>query len=250
MVNFTLPPPCQSMTVPNNPIDSLSKFIESKSDVLKLAKKGEENRAKVLENYSGSCGTNVSWNLDKNTGVLAISGSGMMNNYYFITDIPWYSYRNYITSLIIEDGVTSIGDYAFQGCISLTRIVIPNSVTSIGQCAFSGCNRLTGITLPNGITSIGNSAFNECKSLVSVVIPNGVTSIERDTFSWCSNLSSVAIPNSVKSIGESAFFYCENLEKIYYAGSQENWATISISSGNEYLFAPTTILYNQTEPWR
>ena len=155
-----------------------------------------------------------------------------------------------LVNVNISDGVISIGDYAFQGCISLTRIVIPNSVTSIGQCAFSGCNRLTGITLPNGITSIGNSAFNECKSLVSVVIPNGVTSIERDTFSWCSNLSSVAIPNSVKSIGESAFFYCENLEKIYYAGSQENWATISISSGNEYLFAPTTILYNQTEPWR
>ena len=155
-----------------------------------------------------------------------------------------------LVNVNISDGVISIGDYAFQGCISLTRIVIPNSVTSIGQCAFSGCNRLTGITLPNGITSIGNSAFNECKSLVSVVIPNGVTSIERDTFSWCSSLSSVAIPNSVKSIGESAFFYCEDLEKIYYAGSQENWATISISSGNEYLFAPTTILYNQTEPWR
>lgn len=155
-----------------------------------------------------------------------------------------------LVNVNISDGVISIGDYAFQGCISLTRIVIPNSVTSIGQCAFSGCNRLTGITLPNGITSIGNSAFNECKSLVSVVIPNGVTSIERDTFSWCSSLSSVAIPNSVKSIGESAFFYCENLEKIYYAGSQKNWATISISSGNEYLFAPTTILYNQTEPWR
>lgn len=155
-----------------------------------------------------------------------------------------------LVNVNISDGVISIGDYAFQGCIRLTRIVIPHSVTSIGQCAFSGCNRLTGITLPNGITSIGNSAFNECKSLVSVVIPNGVTSIERDTFSWCSSLSSVAIPNSVKSIGESAFFYCENLEKIYYAGSQENWATISISSGNEYLFAPTTILYNQTEPWR
>ena len=155
-----------------------------------------------------------------------------------------------LVNVNISDGVISIGDYAFQGCISLTRIVIPNSVTSIGQCAFSGCNRLTGITLPNGITSIGNSAFNECQSLVSVVIPNGVTSIERDTFSWCSSLFSVAIPNSVKSIGESAFFYCKNLEKIYYAGSQENWATISISSGNEYLFAPTTILYNQTEPWR
>lgn len=155
-----------------------------------------------------------------------------------------------LVNVNISDGVISIGDYAFRGCISLTRIVIPHSVTSIGQCAFSGCNRLTGITLPNGITSIGNSAFNECKSLVSVVIPNGVTSIERDTFSWCSSLSSVAIPNSVKSIGESAFFYCKNLEKIYYAGSQENWATISISSGNEYLFAPTTILYNQTEPWR
>ena len=100
------------MTVPNNPIDSLSKFIESKSDVLKLAKKGEENRAKVLENYSGSCGTNVSWNLDKNTGVLTISGSGVMNNYYFASDIPWYSYVKYITSLTIENGVTSIGDYA------------------------------------------------------------------------------------------------------------------------------------------
>ena len=108
----------------------------------------------------------------------------------------------------IPNSVTSIGDYAFYKCSSLTSITIPNSVTSIGDGAFSGCSGLTSITIPNSVTTIDNYTFSSCSSLTSVSIPNSVTSIGTEAFYGCSRLSSITIPNSVTSIGNFAFGYC------------------------------------------
>ena len=119
-----------------------------------------------------------------------------------------------VTNLTIPDGVTSIGDYAFSGCIGLTSITIPSSVTSIGDYAFLGCSGLISITIPNSVTSIGSVAFYGCCNLTSVTIPNGVTSIGRSAFSNCSGLTSITIPNSVASIGSSAFAECSSLTSI------------------------------------
>ena len=94
------------------------------------------------ENYSGTCGDNLTWSLDTETGVLTISGSGDMDDYNSYS-APWDLQDNYITSVIIENGVTSIGYNAFKDCINLTSVTIPDSVTSIDDYAFSGCSSLT-----------------------------------------------------------------------------------------------------------
>ena len=90
---------------------------------------------------------------------------------------PWYSQRDKIKKVVIENGVTNIGDHAFFGCSGLTSISIPNSVTSIGYRAFNGCESLGSVTIPNTVTSIGEDAFSECSGLTSLTIPNSVTNI-------------------------------------------------------------------------
>ena len=113
---------------------------------------------------------------------------------------------------LYEYKVTSIGEEAFWGCISLTSIKIPEGVTSIGKWAFDGCSGLTSINIPDGVTSIGSYAFEGCSSLTSINIPEGVTSIGEEAFWGCGSLTSIKIPKSVTSIGEWAFRYCRNLE--------------------------------------
>ena len=117
-------------------------------------------------------------------------------------------------SVNIPNSVTSIGNYVFSRCTSLTSVDIPNSVTSIGNGAFSNCESLTSIDIPNSITSIKSYAFSTCISLTSVDIPNSVTSIGDDAFSICKNLKSIDIPNSVTSIGEGAFMHCYSLTRV------------------------------------
>ena len=159
---------------------------------------------------SGICGENVTWTL-ADGGTLTISGSGQMNDYPYSSSAPWYGYRVSIKSIVIEDGVTGIGDYAFSGCSSLTSITIPEGMTSIGDRAFYECSSLTSITIPEGVTSIGDWAFYECSSLTSITIPEGVTSIGDRAFYECSSLTSITIPESVTSIGDSVFFGCSSL---------------------------------------
>ena len=184
---------------------------------------------------SGECGENVIYTLDSN-GLLKISGSGNMNDYY-IGNSPFYLNKD-IKEIVIGDGVTSIGDCAFWGCSSLTSIEIPDGVTSIGMSVFDscssltsieipvgvtrlkdfvfyGCSSLTSITIPEGLTSIDGGAFQNCSSLTSIAIPAGVTSIGSSAFESCSSLTSIAILAGVTSIGESAFKDCSNLNTIY-----------------------------------
>ena len=111
----------------------------------------------------------------------------------------------------IPDSVTSIGDWAFNRCKSLTCINIPDSVTSIGSSAFDGCESVTCINIPDSVTSIGSSAFYGCKSLTCIYISDSVTSIEDSAFSKCESLTSINIPDSVTIIGKSAFSCCYHL---------------------------------------
>ena len=137
-----------------------------------------------------TCGPNLTWDLTD--GVLTISGTGDMYDYlYFEDPAPWDSSKESITSVIISNGVTRIGYYAFAGCTSLTTVTIPNSVTIIGYSAFYNCSSLTSVTIPNSVTSIETGVFSGCSSLTSVTIGNSVTSIGNGAFLNCSSLTSV-----------------------------------------------------------
>ena len=123
-----------------------------------------------------------------------------------------------LTSIVVDEGNThydsrnncnalieTSSNKLIAGCINT---IIPNSVTSIEEWAFNGCSGLTSITIPNSVTSIGNNAFYCCYGLTSITIPNSVTSIGDGAFYYCSGLTSITIPNSVTSIGDGAFYDC------------------------------------------
>lgn len=125
-----------------------------------------------------------------------------------------FSMCNFLTSIIVPNSVTSIGEGAFSGCILLFKIIIPNSVTSIGDLAFMDSNALSHIVISNSVTSIGDGTFYGCSSLTNIVIPDSVTSIGDIAFSGCRSLSNIVIPDSVTSIGDYAFEGCASLSDI------------------------------------
>lgn len=190
----------------------------------------------------GACGDNLTWILD-NKGTLKISGSGDMYDYKHYG--PWHLSNKEISKVVLEDGVTSIGTFAFYDCW-MTEILIPASVTEIGTYAFHGC-RLESITIPEGVTSIapctfsksnltrinipssvksiGSAVFEECY-MSNVTIPEGVESLEGAVFMQCYSLKSLSIPHSIKRISGFTVRDCDKLEDIYYNGTKADWDKI------------------------
>ena len=149
---------------------------------------------------SGTCGENLTWVFD-NEGTLTISGSGEMDNYerdYSANDkynMPWDSYRKDVKRVVIEDGVVSIGNYAFTICNNMTSADLADSVTQIGAFSFAGCFQLENILLPEGLISIGEQAFNNCFELSEITIPACVESIGKNVFYACNELSEITVSN-------------------------------------------------------
>ena len=130
------------------------------------------------------------------------------------TELITYPIGNERTEYTIPDSVTSIGNFIFYNCSSLTSITIPDSVASIGNSAFYNCSSLTNIKLPDVIDIISGNTFRDCSSLLNIIIPDSVTAIKECAFYNCSNLTSITIPDSVASIENSAFYNCTSLKSI------------------------------------
>ena len=167
----------------------------------------------------GTCGENVNWRFSPTDSVLTISGTGEMTNYKSNTT-PWYNvFRQGIKTVVVLEGVTSIGNHAFNACNNLKSVVLPSTILSIGTSAFSGCSSLHGISIPNSVTRIQGGTFNGCKSLRAIHIPDVIISIGESAFANCSSLQSIIIPNNVDSIGNFAFNYCSSLRSVTFPES-------------------------------
>ena len=237
------------------------------------AETAKELDALILKSKTGTTG-DCTWTLQGTD--LTISGNGAMGDF----DAPW---GKNITSVTIENGVTAIGDQAFDYCTKLTSVTIPDSVTSIGDCAFSNCTGLTSVTIPDSVTEIGVWAFYGCDGLADengfiivknvlygycgaggdVIIPNFVTTIGGSAFFNCYSLTSVTIPDSVTSISNDAFGDCTSLTSVTISdsvtsiGYEAFWnctsltsVTIpdSVTSIGDYAFENCTSLTSVTIP--
>ena len=207
----------------------------------------------------------ITWSFYRNA--LTISGEGMMTDYmekYFPSGVPWHTMSGYTTSVVINDGITtvapnafknfvsltsvnlpdgivSIGDYAFSGCSALTdSFVMPETVTTIGEGAFSGNTGLTEIVLSDNIIKVGSEAFKDCTGVTDITLSEQMTSIESKTFSGCTGIDSISIPKGVTDIADDAFEGCTSLNKIYgYSGSvAEEFAKVN---GYTFIMLGTTV---------
>lgn len=198
------------------------------------------------------CGENVTATLSRNndgdgTYTMTIRGTGPMENYDFLScrDMPWRDAIPKIKRLIVDDGVTSLGDcvlhgfdgehdaesleevtlpegltylgnYAFFGAAKLKSITLPSTLTTIGLAAFDECAGLTDITIPSNVKTIKEAAFSGCTGLINVTIPDKVETLGQDVFEGCTQLTSINIPKSVKSMGAGMFGYCDALTCITF----------------------------------
>lgn len=219
---------------------------------------------------SGSYGENITWEL-YNDGKLVVNGNGDMVDVSQTTtsNREWHTYREDITSVVISDGITRIGDWAFSYFSNLISVYIPDSVVNIGNYAFQSCEKLININIPLNVNTIGMRAFSSCISLNNISIPNGVTLLASYTFfkcafsnivvpdsvtviapsafRGCSNLTSVVIGKNVTEIRAEAFMECNSLDSVFYKGTKEEWEAITIdATNNEALLSAT--LYCEYDP--
>ena len=159
---------------------------------------------------SGTCGGNLSWTLTE-AGVLTISGTGEMSNYSELYTAPWYSHKAEIRMIVVEEGVTSIGNRAFRDLEHVLSVTLPSSLKTIGKYAFVNCLKLKTLSFSNGLETIREGAFDNCEALMSVRLPETLKTLERKAFYGCSSLKCIDVPASVTSFGDLVFSNCTSL---------------------------------------
>ena len=161
----------------------------------------------------GTCGSHLVWHLDAE-GVLTISGSGEMQAFTYKAEVPWYNCIEDVSAVVIEDGVTTIGDYAFYGMTNLEEVQIPKGVKTIGAYAFKNDTALEDVNLPSTLKKLGESAFYGCTGLSEVTIPEGMYTVWGYTFKNCTKLSKVTLPSTLIKLDEAAFYGCTSLKNL------------------------------------
>lgn len=187
--------------------------------------------------------SNIFWDMDDN-GVLRIYGRGDMPDYEGInsrTSAPWAAYVYDITSVIIEEGITSIGEYAFYGCRNMKNASLPEGLVEIKKDGFGFCGNLADITFPVELERIGDYAFSTCNGLTDVRLPSHLKIIGASAFGSCANLKEITIPESVAEIGEGAFNYDEGLKKASILGNPDFGIEIFRGSGLEEVYLADSV---------
>ena len=152
----------------------------------------------------GSCGTNLTWTLSEDS-TLTISGSGSMPN-YTSTTMPWKDHLAAIKKVVVEEGITNLGNYAFRNCSSLVEATLAESVTTIGAYAFSYCTSLAKVNIPVSVSTIGRYAFYNCNKMQEIIFPAGLTAIGNYTFYQCKSLEKVtSLATTAPTLGDKAF---------------------------------------------
>ena len=160
----------------------------------------------------GECGDSLSWSLNEDTGVLRISGSGEMNDYHSADGLesPWHDYAAIVKSVVIGQGVKTVGSYAFANLKNLRSVEINAELKRLGSGAFYGCTALSDLDGIEGVRVIGGECFRGCSGLSAIGIPTGCTSVGSYAFAGTA-IKSVSVPSSVVSLGEGAFASCRKL---------------------------------------
>ncbi|MGN1125962.1 MAG: leucine-rich repeat protein [Ruminococcus sp.] len=209
------------------------------------------NTKSVSPKTSGTTGDCV-WKYNSTSKTLTISGNGEMEDYDEDVYSPWHEYHNIIEKVVIENGVTKIGNYAFDLCVKLLNVNIPSSVTSIGAGAFFYCDSLSNIVIPDGVVSIGVSAFENCESLKSIIIPNSVTELGSSAFSDCKKLSGVTIGDSVTEIRRDLFSRCTSLTKVKMGKmvSRIGWCAFEFCERLSSITLPDSLIFIERDAFR
>jgi hypothetical protein len=184
---------------------------------------------------------------------LTISGNGAMEDYDYENDSPWIRFRDHIKTAVIQDGITTIGNYSFYDCNGLTSVTIPNSVTTIGEYAFCWCSGLISVIIPDSITTIGWAAFRYCYNLTSVTIGNSVTSIGASAFDYCSALTALTIGKSVTTVAGNAFDGCRSLTTVtnlHPVPQNIHFVNTDLSAGTLKAPASAVDAYKNARIWR
>lgn len=172
---------------------------------------------------SGKCGENATWSFYED-GTLIVDGTGDMFGYKTVDEIdknrPYNDYISQTKNIIIKDGITSIGEFAFSSC-TCENVTIANTVKSIENSAFLCCFSLKNLTIPDSITSIGMSAFSTCSKLEEVKLPSNLLYLKKESFQSCSKLQSITIPKTVKEIEAGVFLGCKSLKDVTIEGGVE-----------------------------
>ena len=174
---------------------------------------------------SGTAGP-LTWKYDTGTKTLTISGKGDMPNYTWKDPAPWEEHNGEMLILVIEEGITRIGNQAFENAGNLISVTLPKTVTRIGDDAFGFCGSLPMVTIPAGVTRIGDRAFTYCSNLAMATLPVALQEIGENAFAQCHKLTSVAIPAGLKTIGAGAFAGCSNVSAITVEAKNANYVVM------------------------